>query len=227
MQQPPDGIIVHRHGREQQPVVVIDDFVPYADQIMEFASKATFGESGAFFPGVRAQFDPGYLRGASEALKYATREVFGIKSNPAVKQCYLSYVTTPPAALKPEQRRAHYDTSDPNMLAILHYLCDEEDGGTSFYRHRATGFETVPQERSLPLLKEIDRETEAFGEPAPGYLNGDTEQFERIASYKAKFNRAIIYRSMTLHSGDISNDRAFTTDIKTGRLTVNSFVTTA
>lgn len=225
MQSPPNGISVCTHGAEQEPVVIIDDFFPSPQPIQDYAKTAPFAVHGAFYPGVRAPFDPSYLRGPAKALHYAVTEVFGFKKNPAVSECFLSIVTTPPAGLQPAQRRAHFDCNDGETLAILHYLCDEADGGTSFYRHRATGFETITEERRQTYLDTVEHEERQYGEPPQGYLSGTNHQFEQIASYGAKFNRAIIYRGYSLHSGDISNAQNFDAPLGAGRLTVNSFIT--
>jgi hypothetical protein len=46
--------------------------------------------------------------------------------------------------------------------------------------------------------------------------------FERIASYEAVFNRALIYRSACLHSGDVVSGAPIVADPRNGRLTANS-----
>jgi hypothetical protein len=56
------------------------------------------------------------------------------------------------------------------------------------------------------------------------YINGDTALFEEIARAEGVFNRMLVYRRNSLHSGSI--DRAFVPDPnpRTGRLSINCFV---
>jgi hypothetical protein len=56
------------------------------------------------------------------------------------------------------------------------------------------------------------------------YINGDTALFEQIARAEGVFNRMLVYRRNSLHSGSI--DGAFMPDAnpRTGRLSINSFI---
>jgi hypothetical protein len=118
------------------------------------------------------------------------------------------------------QRVPHTDFLDPNVVVVLHYLFTSPHGGTSFYRHRKTGYEVLGRDR-------VERyETVLKGElaaAAPGdYIAGDTPLYERIASYDAVFNRAIIYKSTSLHAATIGPDFGFDGNPRTGRLTANT-----
>ncbi len=133
-------------------------------------------------------------------------------------------VTTPPAKLQLPQLLPHFDAMDTYQIAVHHYLCTADKGGTSFYRHRRTGYETITLEsatgfsgNSMPIWKRPDL-------PEQTYINGDTNIFERIGSVAAAFNRLIVYRSAVLHSGDIPRDFGFASDVHAGRLTLNTFL---
>ena len=69
----------------------------------------------------------------------------------------------------------------------------------------------------------LQREVQRHGLPTADYVRSDTPLFEQIAAHEARFNRVLIYRGNTLHSGMISADMAFSDDPRTGRLTVNTF----
>ena len=56
------------------------------------------------------------------------------------------------------------------------------------------------------------------------YINGDTELFEQIASVPAVFNRILIYRRNSLHSGCIDRDFVPDPNPLTGRLSINCFM---
>lgn len=218
------GYKVLRHGREQQPVVLIDDFLPDPGQLVSAAAGMHFQPVGPYYPGVRAPARPEMLAPASAILESALREVFGITTGVALVECYYSLVTTRPEALAPIQRLPHFDTTDPGRIALLHYLCGPEAGGTRFFRHRQTGYETISAERFPHYRDELHAEAQRAGAPPARYFSGDTEQFELLAAHEAKFNRAIIYRGITLHSGFIPEGMNFSADPARGRLTINIFL---
>ena len=70
----------------------------------------------------------------------------------------------------------------------------------------------------------MNAEVRATGMPPAQYVDGDTSLFERIASYQAAFNRALIYRGSMLHSVNVPPGFVPDTDPRTGRLTVNTFL---
>ena len=115
-----------------------------------------------------------------------------------------------------------FDGAETTRFAFIHYLCPPSCGGTSFYRHRATGFECVSPPRLAEYRGCLTRELNARA-PAPEYVRGDTGLFERIHSVPAEYNRLIVYKGNALHSGDIPEDLPLTEDPRQGRLTVNGF----
>ena len=64
----------------------------------------------------------------------------------------------------------------------------------------------------------------ARGPPPAAYIAGDTPLFERFEHVEARYNRALVYRSMLLHSGAIGPDASLSADPSTGRLTVTAFL---
>jgi hypothetical protein len=125
--------------------------------------------------------------------------------------------------LQPLQRLPHFDSPDDLQLAVLHYLSPVDQGGTSFYRHRSTGFESLSNERSARYAAALDADVRAQGPSPTAYINGDSPMFERIASFAGEFNRVLVYRSVSLHSADIASDFRFEADPRRGRLTANLF----
>ena len=111
---------------------------------------------------------------------------------------------------------------DPNRVALLHYLC--ASGGTSFYRHRSTGTETVTASAEDEYIRKVNAEVRATGMPPARYVDGDSALFERIGRYDAAFNRALIYRGSMLHSVNVPPDFVPDTNPRTGRLSVNTFL---
>jgi hypothetical protein len=217
-------IRVDHIGTEGQPVVVVENFSPHPDALVGDAETLTFETMGEFYPGVRARVLPSYFEGISSILAPVMREIFGHADRIGFTRALYSLVTTPPEQLTLAQRIPHIDGLEEGMIAILHYLSHEDHGGTAFYRQRATGFETVDAARHPRYLAALKTAFAEQGEPAPGYIRGDTAIFEQTARYEARFNRALIYRSSLLHCADLPATVAFPADIRSGRLTVASFL---
>lgn len=216
-------IAVERQGNEAEPVVVIDNFVADPARLVDDAGFLHFDKRGGHYPGIRAIVPPALARPPVDALTAIIAEVFGL-GVPAIVDAFYSIVTTPPSALTLIQRLPHFDGVEPGRLALLHYLSTDERGGTAFYRHRTTGFETVTTSRLDPYRATLANDLRREGPPPPGYIAGDTPLFERVASYAGRYNRAILYRSHTLHCADLPDGMDFAASPYDGRLTVNTFL---
>jgi hypothetical protein len=215
-------------GVERQPVVIVDNVLQAPAAMIDFAAREVDFESAwtpaGGYPGVRASAPIGYVSNLVRALSPMIEEVFALgSSKPGRVDCYLSMVTMAPHELKPLQRIPHIDTVDPLRIAVLHYFCDEQFGGTAFFRHRATGFETISAARETAYLQARDRELAAEAPPA-GYIGADSPNYEQTEAVACKFNRVIIYRSQLLHCAAIPPDMNFSSDPAHGRLTANLFV---
>jgi hypothetical protein len=214
---------VDRIGAEGAPVIVIDDFLRDADLLVDHAAAQAFAPvTHRAYPGVRAAAPALYLGAVHGFLRAMICEAFGFTGlEVGGSECSYSIVTKRAAELHARQRMPHFDSPETHLIALLHYLCPPAHGGTSFYRHRATGFESLTVDRLAAFDRAINAE---LGEPQPtGYIDGDTRHFERIAAYGAAFNRMIIYRGAVLHSGNIPADFRADANPRTGRLTLNTF----
>lgn len=218
------AIHVEAIGEEGEPVVVIDNFSPHPDRLVADAASVEFAVMGEFYPGVRAPVLPSYFEGLDRLLAAVMHKVFGYHAHVSFMRALYSLVTTPPADLTLAQRIPHFDDVEEGRIAILHYLTHQDRGGTSFYRHRSTGFETVDAVRHETYLAALKADFARAGEPPPGYIAGDTPIFERIASFVPAWNRALVYRSSLLHCAAVPNDLDLSPDVATGRLTVASFL---
>ena len=150
-------------------------------------------------------------------------EVFGVHDCRVVDALY-SLVTTPPDELTPIQRLPHFDGVEPERLALLHFLGGAQGSGTAFYRHRATGFETVTAARLADYERTLENEVHGHGVPDAAYIAGDTDIFEEIGLFEGRYNRALLYPSNALHCARIPTDLNLSGDPATGRLTVNTFL---
>jgi len=216
---------VEHVGEEKQAVLVIDNFLDSAELLIDYCCEhGKFDSSDGIYPGVRAQAPEFYMNALFQYVRPLIHEVFSLDDSMirAVDTRY-SMVVTPPSQLQPPQCFPHIDSSNKNDLASVYFLCSEEKGGTSLYRHKATGFEYVDSSRASQFSSSMNAETmnKTFSRV---YMNGSNELFEQIASYSAKFNRFIMYRCTSLHSGNIAADFDFDPNPRTGRLTMNTFV---
>lgn len=215
---------VHHYGTEQAPVVVIDDFSVNANTLLDDARTQHFGAGGQHYPGHRAPAPRQYLSERMDLLNTVLTETFEMRSGARLIECSYSLITTPPEALTPIQRLPHFDTTERGWIALLHYLCPAEQGGTAFYRHRATGFEAITPSRQDAYDAALHAEIDKTGLPPARYFTGSTGQFERIGRVEARFNRMVIYRGRHLHSGDIRRPEDAVFDLSRARLTINSFL---
>jgi hypothetical protein len=217
------AIRVDAKGGEQEPVVVIDGFASEPAELIDQAAASTFSAMSPYYPGVRAALDAATATSMISALTSTIAETFGVAS-PVVEGCFFSVVTTPRDKLAPIQRLPHYDGVERGRLAMILYLCAPMHGGTSFYRHRSTGFETVTPERFARYRDALADDVRRHGMPPADYIAGDTALFERIGTVTPAFNRAVLYRGCSLHSGDIGSGFRFDPDPRSGRLTLNAFI---
>jgi hypothetical protein len=222
-------VSVGRVGPENEPVLIVEDLLREPQALVDYAAReVTFTpawtEHGGY-PGLRAPAPLNYVETLARTLAPAIVRAYGLHDVTLTHaDCYLSLVTLPPDRLTPLQRIPHIDTVDPLRFALLHYLCPPGAGGTAFYRHRATGLQTVAAEQEGAYLLTRDRELQTLP-PAPGYLLGDSAAYERTALVEDRFNRLVIYRSCHLHAGQIPAEFGRSADPRQGRLTANVFLT--
>jgi uncharacterized protein DUF6445 len=213
-------------GAERQPVVVVDNFLSSPQLLIDYAVAhcAFDAVSDAFYPGSRARAPAIYCYALRAFLASIIGEAFGLQDSRVTGELsHFSLVITPPQELQTVQRMPHYDNTDPNQLALLHYLCAPEHGGTSFYRHRRTRFEYIDEARVSAYRHAVSADLAALGTRPAKYICGDDPLFERTAAFDAAFNRVLIYRSINLHSADIGSAFKFDANPRSGRLTANTF----
>lgn len=211
-------------GSEREPVVVIDGFAPDAAALRQAAYAADFGMVGDYYPGERASAPPGYFQEIGSTLNEVLHEFFAYRGGGELIRSYYSVASTPPQQLALAQRIPHTDAYDDHQIAILHYLAEDDLGGTAFFRHRTTGYESVNASRMDAYLAALRRDFERLGEPAPAYIGDDNPIFERIHLCEHRPNRALIYRGKLLHCAALDKVPALPTSIERGRLTIASFI---
>lgn len=212
-------------GKENAPLLVIDNFVRQPDELIRWAATKVFADAGRSFPGIRTRAPLTYRKLILDELRDPLAEFFQLEGRSMhFPMSHYSLVTTPPKKLEMIQRIPHVDSVRGNGLASVHYLFRAKYGGTAFYRHRATGFEYVDERRQDIYFQTLQDELRGPDSPAAEYINGDTPLFEQIARQDGAFNRILFYRRNSLHSGCIDKDFVPDPDLLTGRLSINCFL---
>lgn len=212
-------------GNEGAPVIVVEDVWGEPQSLVEAAARKTdYSVRSLYYPGVRSSTPPEYARAITDQLRDFIISTLGLSGELAITDSTFSLVSTPAEKLVAFQRVPHFDSTDPNRVALLHYLCGPEFGGTSFYRHRSSGIEGVTEENRERYTRAVNAEAKSAGMPAARFIDEETPLFERIARYDCAFNRALIYRGQYLHS--VNTPRSFvpSADPRSGRLTANTFL---
>lgn len=214
-----------RIGAEGAPLLVIDQAVADPDRLVRKAARAPFTPQGTLFPGLRIRAPLSYEMFLEQLLRPLLAPHFGLPADGrfAFPMCHYSLVTLPPERLAFLQRVPHVDSVQGNGLATMHYLFRGDWGGTAFYRHRGTGFEAVDETRQAGYFAMLEQESRRE-DATDGYIRGDSPLFERIDAVEGVFNRLVVYRRNSLHSGDIDNARIPPADALAGRLSINGFI---
>lgn len=215
-------------GYDNIPIFVIDNAVPNAIAFKRHAinSCENLFEQG-LYPGFRCKTMPQYsqllVEIVNQQIAQHVSRLGGAFEKMSKVDAYFSMVTKSPKDLVEAQRIPHYDRPQAGQLAVVHYLCDEKHGGTSFYRHKTSLTEIVDTSRESEYLAKLEQECKLHP-PEQQYMNGNTHLFERTHQIEAKFNRVIVYPSNCLHSGDIPKDFVPTMNPFEGRFTVTAFL---
>lgn len=214
-------------GRSREPVAVVEEALLDPEAAVEQAARLGFeaaDEGRGGYPGLRAKA-PQTLAGLLvEGAMPLIERVFGLKRAALSKvDASFSIVTAAPEALHPMQRIPHIDTRDPRRIAILCYLARHSIGGTAFFRQDSTGLEQVGPD-SFDSYEAARRADLALLPPGGGYPGADMPGYSETAHFEARFNRMLVYRSCSIHSGTIPPDTPLSADPRLGRLTVNLFL---
>jgi hypothetical protein len=218
-------------GDEKTPILIIDNFVEQPQNLVALAEKKDANnvdfqlQKNDYYPGVRKPAPEGY-REQLDHLLPLIKSSFMMEDATSFKVIFsaFSIVNTQVEKLRPIQMLPHFDTAIENQYAIVHFLCDAKHGGTSFYQHKKSGFERINEQRFNKYATTLKNEAVAEKlHENPQYIDDDNKLFKQIHTVEARMNRAIIYPSNLLHSGDIHPEEGLLSSPKNGRLTISSF----
>jgi hypothetical protein len=221
---PSQRIAIEKIGAEKNAVAVIDGALAAPEAAIDLAASLSFAPIGPYYPGVRASLGGNTAAEFALALAPVITEALGIEAARWQGDAFFSIVTTTPARLAPIQRLPHFDGLEETRVAALLFLARADFGGTSFYRHRATGFEAVTAERYPRYGEALKADVARHGLPPAVYIGDGAPVFEEIATFEPVFNRLLLYRGNVLHCSRMRNAHALNADPRLGRLTVNLFL---
>lgn len=212
-------------GHEEQPLMIVDNVLADPDAMIAAACAADYYvPEHTRYPGLNAPLPDGYYQTVIGALRGPMDAAFGLPRAAWLDFFgFFALATTPESEAAPIQKIPHYDTPDPGQLALVHYLCRGDFGGTAFFRHVATGFESVGPDRHDLYVTCAAAELEAAGGKLTAYAGAQTPNYRLIAEAERVFDRLIVYRSNVLHSAILGSGR-LDADPSRGRLTANGFV---
>ena len=219
---------LRRIGREGHPLLVIDEVLAQPEELIDEAKRATFSRPDhTRYPGLNAALPANYSQAIMMALRPMLERGFGIPRHLPLKFFgFFALATQAAEDLEPIQKVPHHDSPDPFRIAMVHYLCHNQKGGTGFFRHLATGFEGVDMKRRPFYAETAAAELEAGKDRLTHHVTTETPNFEMIDHADIVFNRLVVYRSHVLHAG-LLDEATLSDDPATGRLTANSFIEVA
>lgn len=216
-----------RIGEEKTPIIIIDDYLNDPQILVTLAKQQTNFKTDDHtqYPGLRTPLPKHCVVDYLKPLMQGFYKVFNIKNSlaPHPKDNTFSLITTPAEQLCAIQTLPHFDTNSPNLIAIIHYLGEGDHGGTGFFRHKKTGFETISTARRHAYLNHV----EEFLNQHPNkrtYCSAKHSEFECYKQIPYKKNRLIIFPGYLLHSSLVNTQTDISVCPQTGRLTANMFV---
>jgi hypothetical protein len=213
-------------GDEQHPVMIVDHVLDQPDKLIEAACQATFYQpEHTNYPGLNAPVPLSYCHAVVNSLRGPIEAAFGLSRLASLKYFgFFAVATISAAQATSVQKIPHHDAPDPNRLALVHYLCGKPFGGTGFFRHKRTGYESVDRSREETYVT-IARTELADVAHAGRFAGPDMANYEVIGHVDAVFNRLIVYRSHVFHSALLAPTGG-SADPASGRLTANGFIET-
>lgn len=214
-------------GRRGIAVTMIDNVLEDPEGVAALGFAQSYAEDpGNLYPGVRAAMPESFSIAFRAWLTPILRRNGVLEPDQTLYRdsSFFSVVTTASKDLLPIQRIPHYDSINPGLLAAVIYLCDTRFSGTSFYRHRRTGYEEITAGNQENYRVALNSDMRVHGAPRREYMNGDSLLFEVIYSNELKFNSAIVYPAGALHAASIDRHFQAPRDRKDWRLTVTALL---
>ena len=212
--------------------LIVDDFLldPHGTVQFARAHSEEFELQASGYPGMLMQGDDKQLADIYGFIRKNVSREMGFFRGGIKLSTFFSIATLRPEELNWAQRMCHTDPQTEiaraNFAGLLYLFENIELGGTGFYRFRnrdiveqATSIGASDPLGALACLKE---HLSMYSE-SPRYLTESCEVAELLKLIPARFNRAIFYSGDLPHSAYINTPELLSTDVTTGRLTLNFF----
>lgn len=210
-------------SEEAGPITVVDGFSGDPERWRNAAIGSGYAALGDYYPGRRMPVDPVYFEELGPRLGSILQMVYHRRRTMRIHRGFYSIVSTPPHALSLAQRIPHIDDFADDRFAMVHYLSTRPFGGTTFFRHRTTGYCRISPTRHSNYLTALEQDLALHGTPEAAYIEGDTPLFEQIAKVDFAYDRAVIYPGNLLHCSIAAANTEHPDDPASGRLTIASF----
>ncbi len=217
---PAAQVRAERIGQEGVAVAVIDGCLAAPEAAVMLAASLGYSPIGPYYPGVRASLGSDIASAFGAALSEIIAAALSIDAARWAGDCFFSIVTAHPESLAPIQRLPHFDGLEDARVAAVLFLASTDFGGTSFYLHRGTGFETVNAARYPAYGAALKADVARHGPPPAAYIGEGAPLFDEIATFEPVFNRLLLYRGAALHCSRMRNAQALSADPRKGRLTL-------
>ncbi len=207
-------------GNSGYPLWTVDQAHPAPLELRLAASQMPFSRnSGDYYPGLRAPAPPGY---AEWAAAFLGQILCGNRPCEIdIKNVAVSIACDDPGTLSPIQLIPHFDSTDADLLACVHYLCEPPFLGTGFFRHRRSGLERIGPTALHSWEMALAADARDHGLPKDHFVDSDSASFEMIGEAELRFNRLVVYPANCLHSG-LLNGTTLNADPAKGRLTITT-----
>lgn len=170
---------LRRVGKSRSPIVAIDEFSSSVEEASRLAGPPSQAFGGRSARPTNSPIPMVCYQHRAAPFIGGGFEVDGFD----LMEASFSILTTQPGELQTIQRAQHFDSSEQNIFALLHYVNVPENSGTNLYRHRATGIERVMKDRVVLFVTKA--KTEASMPAADsGYMRGSDPSISK--SQKSK-----------------------------------------
>lgn len=215
-------------GQDKTPVIIIDNYVENYDEVAAQANE--FGDfkpdQVTNYPGVRAAMPKAVV---VDYLKPLMQLLYGVYKfpdtyEPTPKDNYFSLITCKPNELTAMQSWPHFDTPNPNLIAVIHYLNNGCHGGTGFFRHNKSGLDCIDNKNKDIYFQFADDYFHSLAAESYNYCSEQHSEFTCYQQIEYKPNRLLIFPGQLLHSTLVDLKTDINSNPQTGRLTANMFI---
>lgn len=215
-------------GGNKTPIVVIDDYIENLNDLTKQVSV-----NGGFkpdeitnYPGIRSAMPKPIVIDYLQPVMLGLYKVFNLPEtlSPFPKDNYFSLITANPGEISALQSLPHFDTPNPNLLAVIHYIGDGEHGGTGFFSHKKSGLERIDYENKEYFYECAQAHFNTIDTTNFSYCEEEHAEFSCYETIDYKPNRLIIFPGQLLHSTLVNLDKDIDGNPITGRLTANMFI---